>query len=483
MAIAQGTCPNCGAPNEFTVGSSISKVCPYCRHVILRTDRDWRNLGRAADLANTPSVLAVGDRGTLRGVGFEVLGRVQLDYGQGPWDEFYVALSNGTWGWFAEAQGNVYATQLATVPVEVPPPQSLQLDAPVTLGPYGVFRVVERRTARVLTAEGELPFQPVPERFYADLHGPGGAFATIDYGDGTRPPEVFVGYQVPRSELQLVPRGGERGGVQKVKLEAITCPNCGAGLPPPVDRAIERVACRYCNAVSDLASMKVIARQAQAYAAPRIPLGSSGTLGGAKFTVIGYVERSAEIDGERFRWCEYLLWSESLGFRWLVEDEGNWLFVRTISNADVQHRGSVAVWHGRTFSLRNDNEARVDYVLGEFYWKVEVGETVRATDFVSGSDVLSREKSRDEVTWSYATPVTWSHIARAFGLSDRSASPGDAGVGSQSTAMGFVGWLVVFLLVAACVCVIAMADNDDGGGGGMYYGGGTYGGYGGFGGK
>src|SRR4029079_288338 len=101
MAGAKGPCPNCGAPAEFSAGASVSKVCPFCRHVIVRTDRDWKKFGKAADLANTPSRIALGDKGTARGVSFEVLGRVQMDYGRGPWDEFYVAFADGTWGWIS----------------------------------------------------------------------------------------------------------------------------------------------------------------------------------------------------------------------------------------------------------------------------------------------------------------------------------------------------------------------------------------------
>src|SRR5262245_35493369 len=104
MAVAQGACPSCGAPIEFGVGSSIAKVCEFCRATIVRSDRGLENLGKVADLANTPSLIAVGDQGTLAGRPFEVLGRVQLDHGKGPWDEYYVAFDYGqTWGWLAYA--------------------------------------------------------------------------------------------------------------------------------------------------------------------------------------------------------------------------------------------------------------------------------------------------------------------------------------------------------------------------------------------
>ena len=72
MAVAQGTCPSCGAPIEFGVGSSIAKVCEYCSATVLRSDRGLENLGKVAEIANTPSLIAVGDEGTLAG-SFEVM--------------------------------------------------------------------------------------------------------------------------------------------------------------------------------------------------------------------------------------------------------------------------------------------------------------------------------------------------------------------------------------------------------------------------
>ena len=60
---------------------------------------------RALEIAPRPHLIAVGDQGTLAGRPFEVLGRVQLDHGLGPWDEYYVAFDYGqTWGWLAYAQ-------------------------------------------------------------------------------------------------------------------------------------------------------------------------------------------------------------------------------------------------------------------------------------------------------------------------------------------------------------------------------------------
>ncbi len=51
----------------------------------------------------------------------------------------------------------------------------------------------------MVSAEGELPFAVTPDESgrYADLSGPGGIFATIDYGDGSEPPrECISGHKV-----------------------------------------------------------------------------------------------------------------------------------------------------------------------------------------------------------------------------------------------------------------------------------------------
>jgi len=114
MAIAQGSCPNCGAPIEFALGASLAKVCEFCKFTVVRTDRGLEHLGQVAALANTPSLVAVGDEGTLAGRPFKVMGRVQLDHGLGPWDEYYLSLNHAAeWGWLAYAEGQWQLTYSA----------------------------------------------------------------------------------------------------------------------------------------------------------------------------------------------------------------------------------------------------------------------------------------------------------------------------------------------------------------------------------
>src|SRR5581483_4219138 len=111
-----------------------------------------------------------------------------------------------------------------------------------------------------------------------------------------------------------------------------------------------------------------------------VPIGATGTIGGVSYTCIACLQRSAEFSGEQFAWLELLLFAPGVGFRWLVRDEGAWLFVVPVNLAEIDLRSmpAVARWRGQRYALRNRSVARVDYVLGEVYWRCAVGEAVRA---------------------------------------------------------------------------------------------------------
>jgi hypothetical protein len=185
-------------------------------------------------------------------------------------------------------------------------------------------------------------------------------------------------------------------------------------------------------------------------------------------------------EGERYTWEEQLLFAPGVGFRWLVCDEGTWLFVDPVSVAGVDLLGMPqrVIHDGQRHTLRNSSHARVDYVIGEVYWRCEVGETVAVSDFVSGRLVLSREETPGEVRWSRSAPIPWPVLAKAFGV-DVSRS---AGAPASSVALFRGGSTVVLFIVVFVALVIVVGALQRGGvivpvpiGGGSTYGGsGTY---------
>ena len=486
MAVATGPCPNCGSSIEFRAGSSLSLVCKYCKHVVVRTDRDLQNLGRVADVAFSDAALSPGDSGTFRGRSFSIEGRLVLQHPQGgTWEEYFAVFSDAgrqNNAWISEAQG--FWQVVSAVEVQAPPIQSLQPQMQVPLGQYGIFVVGEKNEGTFLSGEGELPFAAAPgtKRLFVDLSAAGGGWASIDYGDGTKAPQVYVGVQTTLAEFQIRERGGDRP-VAKIATKAITCGSCGAPLPV-LSPGTERAACVHCNAITDVKLQQVVARQGQARERPSIALGTKGILpvpdarglSNAEWTVLGYVERSTGAMGgdDWFGWQEYLLYNVQHGYRWLVFDEGVFYLVTPLAAGDIDaSRAPLFVRMNNVhFRQRNQQQARVDFVLGEFYWKVEVGETVWAEDFENGRQIISSEKNQTEISWSHGVVVPTPVVAQAFGYQPKATAYGVpeaaafGGGGNFIAPSGGMSSGLVIAIVLIVILVLAMASCGACAGGG-----------------
>lgn len=450
MSAVESSCPACGAPITFRIGSSIVTICGYCNSVVARGDRKLEDLGKVADLVETGSPLDIGLRGVYQGVPFELTGRAQLGHeAGGMWDEWYAAFQDGRWGWLAEAQGRFYLTFQQPLPEQslIPPFDALELGEPVAAIPTSVPLVTsEKGEARALGAKGEIPYKLVPgqQYQYADLSGPRGEFATLDYSGF--PPLVFVGREVALSELGFPElAGAPEREARRVAAVQLSCPQCAGPLELRAPDITERVTCPNCGSLLDVnqGRLEFLKALSTPKAQPIIPLGSVGEFQGNKLTVIGFMQRSVEYEGVRYFWEEYLLYNPRSGFRWLVRSDDNWSFVEPLPPGAVTSSGRterVAQYDGRRFKLFQDATARVEHVSGEFYWKVSTGELVRASDFIHPPQMLSREVSlksgasqqveggsskkkrkqgpspvtSGEINWSLGTYLKHKDVERAF---------------------------------------------------------------------
>ena len=106
MSGYEASCPACGATVVFQLGSTLLKVCEHCGVAVARKGANLAAYGRVAELLPTPSILALGVTGGYAGAPpFTLVGRLQLDYGAGTWDEWLMAFAGESWAWLAEAQG------------------------------------------------------------------------------------------------------------------------------------------------------------------------------------------------------------------------------------------------------------------------------------------------------------------------------------------------------------------------------------------
>ncbi len=427
-----------------------------------RTDRGLDDLGKVAEIVDSQSPLKLGLKGDFKGNKFELTGRAQLRHEMGGfWDEWYATFSNGWVGWLAEAQGKFFLTFYQPLPQgkRVPDFQNLQLGQAVEEIPAQTpLMVTEKGTATSIAADGEIPYRLIPNEKsdYADLSGAGNAFATIDYSES--PAWVFVGQQVSLDEIGLGSAKSAEREAARVASAAMGCPNCGGPLELVAPDKAERVTCPFCNSLLDvnkgnLSFLKALKPSPSPHEFV-LPIGAEGTFEDTKQKIIGAVVRSVTIDGIKYFWHEYLLYNPRLGFRWLVHSDNHWNYVQPVNPAEVTVNKGVgkatAEYNGKKFKIFQDAIAAVEYVKGEFYWRVEQGENVRAVDYVNAPLMLSQEKGANEINWSLGTYKTNKEIEEIFNVSDLpkpwSVAPNQPFTGSFYYTYGLIPLLLLFIV-------------------------------------
>jgi len=459
----RGTCPQCGAEILFPFGAAAAQVCRFCRFLVARTDRDLALLGKVAELLPLASPLYVGQTGRIGELGFRVAGRVQFMRVGGaaaPWQEFFLEHPDGRWTWLAQAQGRWFHTQ-HVAPGPIPSWQAAAPGTAVQVPHFPPMQVVERGQRQMVSAEGELPFALPPgfQEWYVDLAGPHATFATIDYGDGSAPPSIFAGGAVDFANIHVAAvapaeaaeRRDEASAV--VKTTALSCPTCAAPLPL-ASPLTERIVCRYCAMECDVSQDALIALKQlpKLRVEPEIPLGATGNLHGRNVVCVGFMERGTTVDDERYRWREYLLYApEGREYVFLLEEDGDWQFIVPILVGDVERGGPHQVgFRGQAYHQTQSVSAEVEHVIGEFYWKVEIGERVEAIEYAGGGAKLSEERTADEVVWSHCIPIGGGEVRRAFGLAPRAKKGKRLQSGWGITwALLMIGWVVVTIVAGS----------------------------------
>lgn len=423
--MTQGTCPSCGAAVEFSAGSAQVVVCSHCQTVVARVGASLEAHGKVGAIVDTDSPLRLGLEGRIGRDRYRLVGHLQKDHGAGPWDEWYVEFEDGRTGWLSESEGAFHL--LTTSGVE----QGLSLDdfPPGHRFSLAGHRLVveERGHGRVVAAEGQLPddVDPSADSYYVDATGPKGVFVTLDFGTGTADPEVHVGGKLKLTELGIPP-DQFRPRVKKVALQQARCTQCNGPLELRAPDHTKRVACPYCGALLNVRQGKLSFLQLleKPEHAPRIPLGSRGTLKGAEWVCIGFLVRSCIVDGVRYPWEEYLLFNRERGFTWLMDSNGHWVFLTPLDAGEVSVApGTAAHLEGTRYRAFQSVRSVTDAVLGEFYWTVRVGETAMSEEYVAPPHSVSVDQTDGEVTYSFGEYLAPGVIQEAFNLKEPLPSP------------------------------------------------------------
>ena len=212
-------------------------------------------------------------------------------------------------------------------------------------------------------------------------------------------------------------------------VRGLNCPSCGAAIELRGMAWTQTIACPSCASVLDARdpNLAVLSRfDAKLKIRPLIPLGAKGEWKGALQQVIGFQQRTIDVEGVKYSWREYLLFNPYRGFRYLTEYDGHWNDVVPIPGIPVMATRltkPTATYDERSFQHFQRATATTTFVLGEFPWEVRAGDRVVANDYVAPPFILSSESADGETTWSMGEYVDGRELWKAFKLPGSPPSP------------------------------------------------------------
>ncbi len=454
-------CPQCGAPVNFRSSITVFAVCEHCRSMIVLRGANAELMGVMAALPPDLSPFQIGTRGQWKGHGFEIIGRIRVEWEQGSWNEWCVLHDGKTHGWLAEAQGLLMMSFAREVSEELSaragdyaPQHQVALDG-------RIFTITDVKTATYRASEGELPFLAPPQfqQRSVDLIDTKGGFATIEIS--SEGAEVYLGEFTDFDALRLtnlrpVPGWSAEIAQEKNATTALSCPVCGAVVELRAVGQSMSAVCGACGSIIDTAKPEVqLIEKAESVVkkmAPLLPIGQRGKLFDTEYEVIGLARRA----DQWATWSEYLLFNPWRGFRWLVFFKGHWSFV-TRAPSLPSHVGERRIRKdGRTYKLFASGQATVTGVLGEFYWQVRRGEEAMVADYIAPPHILSRESYPGllEVAWSEGEYVERAVIVDAFGVKKLPRPEGIYLNQPNRFATRWQGVRLLFVLALFALCFI-----------------------------
>ncbi|MHB2021529.1 MAG: DUF4178 domain-containing protein [Candidatus Xenobia bacterium] len=449
-------CPSCHSSVPFANPASFCARCSSCGAALLRQEMELTAHGLAGILHEDGTLLKVGTTGRWQNRTFTVVGRLQVQYGSGFWNEWFLHFSDGHGGWLAEATG----TYFINFQKEVANPPVRHVGDTVDLDgrPYVV---VQEMRGQIVAFEGELPYRAESGQPAAslDLRGWHSTGATIDVSE--EPPLVFEGEFADFDAFhfdnlrQEVPVPG-----------AVECAGCKASLILRNPGNSQMRVCEHCGTAMDLT--RPGSRQAwkgETRGGGEIPLGARGTLRGEEWECLAWMRRHVVVDDQNYPWTEYLLYNRRHGYRWLIQTDKHWVFAEPAMGMPAaagtrQLVGEVPradlAYDGRTFRHFQSAKAILDAMAGELYWKVQPGDHAKTHDFIAPPMLLSAEVAGDEITWTIGTYMMPKEIEAAFKIGGLGSPLGIAP--AQPNPYGRPMW-TEFAILSLVAMLITIAFN------------------------
>lgn len=259
------------------------------------------------------------------------------------------------------------------------------------------------------------------------------------------------------------------------RVKTFSCKKCAASVAIRAMGQSVSAVCDSCGTIFDVTddNFRIISTTTEKITVePLIPLGQRGKLRGSEWEMIGFMQRYDLASA--FSWNEYLLFNPYKGFRWLTHNNGHWNYVTMLKEKPTirgtalfsSSGGGIAKHMGTSYKLYYRGQSAVSFVMGEFYWRVKVEDTVEMEDYISPPEMLSCERNESEVTWSLGEYAEPEEIKEAFKI--KQSMPPRIGVapnqpsnyGKNSGLITGLWLLFSGIIVVVQVCSILFSPNQ-----------------------
>ena len=239
--------------------------------------------------------------------------------------------------------------------------------------------------------------------------------------------------------------------VAKKGVKTFSCPACGGVITLRNAGQSLIAVCSYCSSVIDVANenYQIIIKAEVKELETLLAIGAKGTLFDTVWEVIGYMRKGSGGYG----WDEYLLFNPYSGYRFLVQAEGHWNFVTMTKEKITGDSEEGYQSEGQKYKIFLKDTSIVQYVKGEFYWRVKRGDRVKEVDYISPPYMLTIEDSSEDEVVSKGLYVEPSVVQKAFNL-DTLRMPRRKGVAANQPSAYQNIWSI--LLVGALGFILAI---------------------------
>lgn len=411
-------CPNCGASVKIKSIGASSVVCSHCDSLLTLSENELLDTGKKSTVLKDQSYIKVGTRSSFKNKDFTFIGRYQVGYELGFWNEWYILFDDGNTGWITETDNGWCITfevsvdnsalfnELMSVTVDKSNIDDLPddfFDVKINTC-YKVlgknFLSVDITENHILGIEGEVDkyLEVGFKRKAVDLRT-GKYFYTADYSLKER--INYFGFYLDKPLLcqntkTLEEREVENSSNPK-ELDSITCPNCG-DTKQHIYPGASQLFCSSCGSSIILSEGRARAVDKNSIALSTYRLNDRFKIDDTVFICVGTIRRIVKDHTSSWSYTDYFLVEDGNlnNTRWISEnEEDNTFYLTTKSNF------MPTILSVRTLALEekvyDDKDAehytgKTVALAGTFNWEVSLLDSVDIDEYkYNTSHYLVRE--------------------------------------------------------------------------------------------